>query len=154
MNFPKKWGKYSANSHFLGHSENYWSFFHKFVSIKQKDDNKAQIELDGQPCTISSCQMGHSFLYDNNNTRRFLYFIHTPADIVAEYLVERYCSDSWLEDEIQRRMVIFKEFQTQERMKFKLRTKYYDNIELLKNIIMSERKDYEDVEDFYGWELS
>ena len=81
------------------------------------DDNKAQIELDGQPCTISSSQMGHSFLYDNNNTRRFLDFIHTPADIVAEYLVERYCSDSWLEEEIQRRMVIFKEFQKKERMK-------------------------------------
>lgn len=113
------------------------------------DDNKAQIELDGQPCTISSSQMGHSFLYDNNNTRRFLDFIHTPADIVAEYLVERYCSDSWLEEEIQRRMVIFKEIQTKERMKVNFRTKYYDIIELLKEMIMSERN-YEKIHhDFF-----
>ena len=113
------------------------------------DDNKAQIELDGQPCTISSSQMGHSFLYDNNNTRRFLDFIHTPADIVAEYLVERYCSDSWLEEEIQRRMVIFKEIQTKERMKANFRTKYYDIIELLKEMIMSERN-YEKIHhDFF-----
>ena len=107
--------------------------------LKVTGDNKAQIELAGQPCTFSSSQLGHSYLYDNNNPRRFLDFIHTPADIVADYLVERYCSDNWLEEEIQRRMAIFKEFQKKERKKVNLRTRFYNTIELLKEMIMSER---------------
>ena len=32
------------------------------------NDEKAQIELDGVPYTISSTQIGHSFLYENNNS--------------------------------------------------------------------------------------
>ena len=113
------------------------------------DENKAQIELDRQPCTISSSQLNHSYLYDNNNPRRFLDFIHTPADIVADYLVERYCSDNWLEEEIQRRMVIFKEIQTKERMKINLRKKFFDIIELLEKAIIKDRN-YENIyHDFF-----
>ena len=99
---------------------------HGFPQEKLKviDENKAQIELGGQPCTISSSQIGHSYLYDDNNTRRFLDFIHTPADIVAEYLVERYCSDNWLEEEVQRRMILFKEIQAREKEKEKCRRSF------------------------------
>lgn len=104
------------------------------------DENKAQIELDGHPCTITSNQLGHSFLYDNNNTRRFLDFIHTPADIVAEYLVERYCSDNWLEEEVQRRMILFKEFQAREKEIERLREKYHEIMDQLEDAILKEKK--------------
>ena len=74
-----------------------------------KDEHKAEIDLEGASCTINDAQIGHAFLYDNNNTLKFLDFIHTPADLVAAYLVERYCSENWLEEEAQRRLVLYKE---------------------------------------------
>lgn len=79
------------------------------------NDEKAQIELDGIPYTISSTQTGHSYLYENNNSRNFIDFIHTPADIMAAFIIERYCSADWLEEESQRTLAKYKAYWIGER---------------------------------------
>ena len=55
--------------------------------ITVKDEHKAEIDLGGAFYTITDAQIGHAFLYDNNNTLKYLDFIHTPADLVAACLV-------------------------------------------------------------------
>lgn len=92
--------------------------------ITVKDEHKAEIELGGTSCTITDAQIGHAFLYDNNNTLKFLDFIHTPANLVAAYLVERYCSENWLEDEAQRRLVLYKEREKWREKKYRLEVKF------------------------------
>ena len=77
--------------------------------ITVNDEHRAEINLGGTLCTITDAQAGHAFLYDNNNTLKYLDFIHTPAELVAAYLVERYCSENWLEKEAQRRLELYKE---------------------------------------------
>lgn len=84
------------------------------------NDEKAQIELDGIPYTISSTQTGHSYLYENNNSRNFIDFIHTPADIMAAFIIERYCSADWLEEESQRTLAKYKAYWLWERKRQKL----------------------------------
>ena len=92
--------------------------------ITVKDEHKAEIDLEGAICTITDAQIGHAFLYDNNNTLKFLDFIHTPANLVAAYLVERYCSENWLEDEAQRRLVHYKEREIWREKKYRLEVKF------------------------------
>lgn len=91
-----------------------------------ENDEKAQIELDGIPYTISSTQTGHSYLYENNNSRNFIDFIHTPADIMAAFIVERYCSDNWLEEESQRTLAKYKAYWVWERKRKQLAIKCSD----------------------------
>ena len=78
--------------------------------IKVESDDKARIELGGIPYTISSTQTGHSFLFQDNATREFIDFIHTPADVMAAYLVDRYCSTNWMEEEAQRTLSKYKTY--------------------------------------------
>ena len=78
--------------------------------IKVESDDKARIELGGVPYTISTTPTGHSFLFQDNATREFIDFIHTPADVLAAYLVERYCTANWLEEETQRTLVKYKTY--------------------------------------------
>jgi hypothetical protein len=92
--------------------------------ITVKDEHKAEIDLEGTFCTITDARIGHAFLYDNNNTLKFLDFIHTPANLVAAYLVERYCSENWLEDEAQRRLVLYKEREIWREKKYRLGAKF------------------------------
>ena len=92
--------------------------------ITVKDEHKAEIDLEGTFCTITDAQIGHAFLYDNNNTLKFLDFIHTPANLVAAYLVERYCSENWLEEEAQRRLVLYKEREIWREKKYRLEAKF------------------------------
>ena len=92
--------------------------------ITVKNEHNAEIDLDGALCTITDAQIGHAFLYDNNNTLKFLDFIHTPANLVAAYLVERYCSENWLEDEAQRRLVLYKERELWREKKYRLEVKF------------------------------
>ena len=40
--------------------------------ITVKDEHIAEINLGGAPCTITDAQAGHAFLYDNNNTLKYL----------------------------------------------------------------------------------
>ena len=89
-----------------------------------KDEHKAEIDLKGTSCTITDAQIGHAYLYDNNNTLKFLDFIHTPADLVAAYLIERYCSENWLEEEAQRRLVLYKERDKWREKKYRLEVKF------------------------------
>jgi hypothetical protein len=91
-----------------------------------ENDEKAQIELDGIPYTISSTQTGHSYLYENNNSRNFIDFIHTPADIMAAFIVERYCSANWLEEESQRTLAKYKAYWVWERKRKQLAIKCSD----------------------------
>ena len=91
-----------------------------------ENDERAQIELGGVPYTISSTQVGHSFLYENNNSRNFIDFIHTPADIMAAFIVERYCSDNWLEEESQRTLAKYKAYWVWERKRKQLAIKCSD----------------------------
>ena len=91
--------------------------------ITVKDEHKAEIDLEGTFCTITDARIGHAFLYDNN-TLKFLDFIHTPANLVAAYLVERYCSENWLEDEAQRRLVLYKEREIWREKKYRLEAKF------------------------------
>ncbi len=91
-----------------------------------ENDERAQIELDGVPYTISSTQAGHSFLYENNNSRNYIDFIHTPADIMAAFIVERYCSANWLEEESQRTLVKYKAYWVWERKRKQLARKCSD----------------------------
>lgn len=74
------------------------------------DEKKARIELDGKLYMISSAQMGHSFLFDEEDVTHNLDFIHTPAEFVATYLVERYCSDDWIERDSLWRLGIYKKY--------------------------------------------
>lgn len=92
--------------------------------IMVKDERKAEIELGGTPCTITDAQIGHAFLYDNNNTLKYLDFIHTPADLVAAYLVERYCSENWIEKEAQIRLKLYKEREKWREKKYRLENKF------------------------------
>ena len=73
-----------------------------------ESDDKAQIMLEGIPYTISSTQIGHSYLYENNSPLNFIDFIHTPADILAAFLVDRYYSADWLENEVQQNLKKYK----------------------------------------------
>lgn len=91
-----------------------------------ENDGRAQIELGGVPYTISSTQVGHSFLYENNNSRIFIDFIHTPADIMAAFIVERYCSANWLEEESQRTLAKYKAYWVWERKRKQLAIKCSD----------------------------
>lgn len=91
-----------------------------------ENDEKAQIELDGIPYTISSTQTGHSYLYENNNSRNFIDFIHTPADIMAAFIIERYCSADWLEEESQRTLAKYKAYWIWERKRQQLAIKCSD----------------------------
>lgn len=91
-----------------------------------ENDGRAQIELGGVPYTISSTQVGHSFLYENNNSRNFIDFIHTPADIMAAFIIERYCSANWLEEESQRTLVKYKAYWVWERKRQQLAIKCSD----------------------------
>ena len=91
-----------------------------------ENDGKAQIELDGVAYTISSTQTGHSFLYENNNSRNFIDFIHTPVDIMAAFIIERYCSANWLEEESQRTLVKYKAYWVWERRRQQLAIKCSD----------------------------
>lgn len=75
-----------------------------------ESNDKAHIELGGVPYTISTTPTGHSFLFQDNATREFIDFIHTPADVLADYLVERYCATNWLEEETQRTLVKYKNY--------------------------------------------
>ena len=92
--------------------------------ITVKDEHKAEINLGGTLCTITDAQIGHAFLYDNNNTLKYLDFIHTPADLVAAYLVERYCSENWLEKEAQIRLKLYKEREKWREKKSRLYSNY------------------------------
>ena len=105
--------------------------------ITIQDEHKAQIELGGALCTISDSQNDHSFLYDNNNTRKFLDFRHTPADILAAYLVERYCSANWLEEETQRRLVLLEASDKRQQEEDNLRKAYYKIQEKVRDVILS-----------------
>lgn len=91
-----------------------------------KNDLKEEIELDGVPYTISSTQIGHSFLFENNNSRNFIDFIHTPADVMAAFIMERYCTDNWLEVESQRTLVKYKTYWIWERKRQQLARKCSD----------------------------
>ena len=73
-----------------------------------ESDDKAQIMLEGMPYTISTTQAGRSYLYEDNSPLNFINFIHTPAGIMAAYLVHRYCSPNWLENEAQRNLEKYK----------------------------------------------
>lgn len=91
-----------------------------------ENDEKAQIGLDGIPYTISSTQTDHSYLYENNNSRNFIDFIHTPADIMAAFIIERYCSADWLEEESQRTLAKYKAYWIWERKRQQLAIKCSD----------------------------
>ena len=107
--------------------------------ITIQDEHKAQIELGGALCTISDSQNDHTFLYDNNNTRKFLDFRHTPADILAAYLVERYCSANWLEEETQRRLVLLEASDKRQQEEDNLRKAYYKIQEKVRDVILAEK---------------
>lgn len=92
--------------------------------ITVNDEHRAEINLGGAPCTITDAQIGHAFLYDNNNTLKYLDFIHTPAELVAAYLVERYCSENWLEKEAQIRLKLYKEREKWREKKYRLAVKF------------------------------
>ena len=107
--------------------------------IKVKDEHKAEIDLGGAFYTITDAQIGHAFLYDNNNTLKYLDFIHTPADLVAAYLVERYCSENWFEEEAQRRLVLYKEREKWREEKAVLRNDYRNALYAIDNAIKSSQ---------------
>ena len=88
--------------------------------LKVESDVKASIELGGIPYTISTTPTNHSFLFQDNAPRDFIDFIHTPADILASYLVERYCAVNWLEEESQRTLVKYKAYWIWEKKRIQL----------------------------------
>ena len=92
--------------------------------ITVNDEHRAEINLGGALCTITDAQIGHAFLYDNNNTLKYLDFIHTPAELVAAYLVERYCSENWLEKEAQIRLKLCEEREKWREKKYRLAVKF------------------------------
>ena len=110
--------------------------------ITMVNENKAEIMLGKVPYTIVTMPTGHSMLFENNNSRNFMDFIHTPADLLASYLVERYCSDNWAEEEVQRRMIIFKGLQKRKKQEKELRDKFFTVMEKVKKAIL-ESEDYE-----------
>jgi sugar-specific transcriptional regulator TrmB len=110
------------------------------------DEHKAGIELGGILCTITDAQLGHAFLYDNNNIRKYLDFIHTPADLVAAYLVERYCSENWLEEEAQRRLELYKECEKRRKEKLRLYNNYLSAIRAIGKALRDLRP-YESLHD-------
>ncbi len=75
-----------------------------------ESDDKARIMLEGIPYTISSTQAGPSYLYEDNSPLNFINFIHTPSDVLAAYLVHRYCSPEWLENEAQLNLEKYKKY--------------------------------------------
>ena len=75
-----------------------------------ESDDKAHVMLEGIPYTISSTQAGPSYLYEDNSPLNFINFIHTPSDVLAAYLVHRYCSPEWLENEAQRNLDKYKKY--------------------------------------------
>lgn len=113
-----------------------------------ENDEKAQIELDGIPYTISSTQTGHSYLYENNNSRNFIDFIHTPADIMAAFIIERYCSADWLEEESQRTLAKYKAYWIGERKRQQLIIKCSDLDQSIRSAIYFA-KDYTQYRDDY-----
>jgi len=114
--------------------------------IMVKDEHKAEIDLGGAICTVNDAQIGHAFLFDNNNTLKFLDFIHTPADLVAAYLVERYCSENWLEEEAQRRLELYKEREKWREKKSRLYSNYRSAFRAIDKA-MSESQPYESLHD-------
>lgn len=121
--------------------------FPKEKLIVENDEN-AQIELDGVPYTISSTPTGHSYLYENNNSRNFIDFIHTPSDIMAAFIVERYCSANWLEEESQRTLLKYKEYWARERKRQQLVGKCCDLAQAIHSAVYS-LKDYTQYRDDY-----
>lgn len=113
-----------------------------------ENDEKAQIELDGIPYTISSTQTGHSYLYEDNNSRNFIDFIHTPANIVADFIIERYCSADWLEEESQRTLAKYKAYWVWERKRQQLAIKCSD-LDHSVNSAIYFAKDYTQYRDDY-----
>lgn len=106
------------------------------------NEQKAQIVLGKQSYTLFSNQLGHSFLYNGNNSREYFDFAHTPADMVAEYLVERYCSGNWLEEELQRRMAIFRDYKVKKNGSWKRWSKFNRlNEELHEAVLAGEAYD-------------
>ena len=108
--------------------------------ITIQDEHRAQIELGDSLCTISDSQNDHAFLYDNNNTRKFLDFRHTPADIVAAYLVERYCSDNWLQEETQRRLTLLEELEKREKERADLQRAFSKVKEQIRHAILATKE--------------
>lgn len=92
--------------------------------ITVKNEHIAEIELGGTSCTITDAQIGHAFLYDNSNTLKYLDFIHTPADLVAAYLVERYCSENWINKEALMRLELYKVREKWREKKYRLEVKF------------------------------
>jgi hypothetical protein len=113
-----------------------------------ENDEKAQIELDGIPYTISSTQTGHSYLYEDNNSRNFIDFIHTPANIMADFIIERYCSADWLEEESQRTLAKYKAYWVWERKRQQLAIKCSD-LDHSVNSAIYFAKDYTQYRDDY-----
>ena len=113
-----------------------------------ENDERAQIELDGIPYTISSTQTGHSYLYEDNNSRNFIDFIHTPADIMAAFIIERYCSADWLEEESQRTLAKYKSYWIWERKRQQLAIKCSDLDQSVHSAIYFA-KDYTQYRDDY-----
>ena len=113
-----------------------------------ENDEKAQIELDGIPYTISSTQTAHSYLYENNNSRNFIDFIHTPANIMADFIIERYCSADWLEEESQRTLAKYKAYWVWERKRQQLAIKCSD-LDHSVNSAIYFAKDYTQYRDDY-----
>lgn len=116
--------------------------------LRVENDDKAYIELDGIPHTISTTPTNHSFLYPDSATRDFIDFIHTPADIMASYLVERYCAVNWLEEESQRTLARYKEYWIWERKCVKLERKLI-NLRLSAETAIVYTKDYTQYRDDY-----
>lgn len=113
-----------------------------------ENDEKAQIELDGIPYNISSTQTGHSYLYEDNNSRNFIDFIHTPANIMADFIIERYCSADWLEEESQRTLAKYKAYWVWERKRQQLAIKCSD-LDHSVNSAIYFAKDYTQYRDDY-----
>ena len=114
--------------------------------ITVKNEHIAEIELGGTSCTITDAQIGHAFLYDNSNTLKYLDFIHTPADLVAAYLVERYCSENWIDKEALMRLELYK---VREKWREK-KSRLYRNYRSAFNAIdkaMSKSQPYESLHD-------
>ena len=83
--------------------------------IKVERDDKAQSQLGGVACTITTTKTNRSLLYESYNTRRFVEFNHTPAELLAAYLVDRYLTDDWVERESLRRLQDYKAAKEHER---------------------------------------
>ena len=105
--------------------------------IKVERDDMAQIQLGGVACTITTTSRNRSLLYESNNTRRFIEFGHTPAELLAAYLVDRYCTDDWVERESLRRLHDYKADKEHEAKARQLKCKYFRIGEEVANDVVS-----------------